>query len=475
MPSETEGDLNMKSRKTTKVVIGFIVFILAMTVMWRIGLVESTAIAQDKHAEAKHGGHDDHDDDHGDEHGEDHGDDGHDDGGHDGHDEDNDHDEAKHEDDDHGEAKGGEDKKDGHDGHSDEEEEDIVRLSKGEMKEFGIELATAGPGKLYNYVSLPGEVVPNADRLAHIVPRMSGIVREVRKTLGDRVRSGEVMAIIESRELADIKSAYLAAKERISLAEATFKREEKLWKKKISPEREYLEARQLLAEAKIKLRSAEQKLHTLGFSDEYMEQLPAHPDIAFTRYEITAPFKGTVIEKHIALGEAVKDDSKVFVVADLRSVWIDLDIYQKDLSFVRKGQVVIVSAGHGLPDVKSRISYVGPLVGEETRTALARVVLPNTGGRWRPGLFVTALVATSEVKMPLVVPKAAIQMVEGRDSVFVWTKEGFEPRFVKTGKEDKLQIEITAGLKPGERYVMKGAFTLKAQASKGAFESGHSH
>ncbi|VAW38666.1 Cobalt/zinc/cadmium efflux RND transporter, membrane fusion protein, CzcB family [hydrothermal vent metagenome] len=435
----------MKSRKVTTLAIALVLFILAVAVMWRMGFVESAAIAQDKHAEAKHG-----DDKHSEEQ---------DKSGHDEHD---DHDEDKKE------SSGG------HDGH-DEEEEDIVRLSKEEMKEFGIELATAGPGKLHVYASLSGEVVPNADRLAHIVPRMNGIVREVRKTLGEKVRTGEVMAVIESRELADIKSAYLAAKERILLADATFKREEKLWKKKISPEREYLEARQLLADAKIKLRSTEQKLHALGFSDKYMEQLPAHSNIAFTRYEITAPFEGTVIEKHVALGEAVEGDSKVFVVADLSSVWIDLDIYQKDLSFIEKGQSVVISAGHGIPDVTSRVSYVGPLVGEETRTALARVVLPNKAGKWRPGLFVTALVATSDTEMPIVVPKASLQMVEERVSIFVQTEGGFEPRAVKTGKEDKTQVEITSGLKPGERYVMKGAFMLKAQASKGAFESGHSH
>jgi len=104
-----------------------------------------------------------------------------------------------------------------------------------------------------------------------------------------------------------------------------------------------------------------------------------------------------------------------------------------------------------------------------------RVVLPNKGGRWRPGLFVTAKVATSEAEVPVVVPKAAIQMVEGKDSVFVWTKEGFKPHVVKTGREDATQFEITSGLKPGDRYVMKGAFTLKAQLSKEAFGEGHAH
>jgi len=404
----------MKSKRISTVAMALVVLVLAAATMWRMGLAGSVAIAGDEHVNEKGG----------------------------------------------------------HDGHGDE---DIVRLSPEEIKEFGIEVGTAGPGRLHVYVSLPGEVVPNADRLAHIVPRVSGIVREVTKTLGDRVRAGEVMAVIESRELADMKSSYLAAKERILLAEANFRRVEKLWKKKISPEKEYLEAKQALAEARIELRSAEQKLHALGLSDEYLERMPEHPDISFTRYEVTAPFEGTVIEKHIAMGEALKEDAGAFVVADLSSVWVDLDVYQKNLSLVQKGQSVIISAGHGIPDVKARISYVGPLVGEETRTALARVVLPNKGGKWRPGLFVTGKIATSEIEAPLVVPKSALQTVEGRLSVFVQTEEGFEPHPVTTGRANGTLVEITSGLKPGDRYVTKGAFTLKAQLSKGAFGGGHAH
>ncbi len=201
---------------------------------------------------------------------------------------------------------------DEHEGHEEHGERDehsekkVIRLNDAEMKEFGIEVGTAGPGKLRIHVSLLGEVAVNADRLAHIVPRIPGVAREVRKSLGDRVHAGEIMAMLESRELADAKSAFLAARERIELVQANFLREEDLWKKKISSEREYLEAKQALAEARIELRSAEQKLHALGFSHEYLVQLPNHPNTAFTRYEIVAPFDGTVIEKHITLGEALQ-------------------------------------------------------------------------------------------------------------------------------------------------------------------------
>jgi cobalt-zinc-cadmium efflux system membrane fusion protein len=363
----------------------------------------------------------------------------------------------------------------GHKEHDEHGEKDVVRLSDAELKEFGIEVGTAGPGNLKIQVSLPGEVMANADRLAHIVPRVSGVVREVRKSLGDRVRKGEVMAVLESRELADAKAAFLNATEKHALARANFTREEDLWKKRISPEQDYLQARQALAEVRIELRSAEQKLHALGFSDEYLAQLPSQPDMSYTRFEIVAPFEGTVIEKHISTGETRKDDAEVFIVADLSSVWVNLSVYQKDMPYIRKGQPVAVSAGHGIPDMGGVISYIGPLVGEQTRTAVARVELPNKAGNLRPGLFVTGLITVDSVPVPLLIPKTAVQTVEDKPSVFVKSGEGFVLRHVTTGRSNETHIEVTSGLEPGTRYATSGAFTLKAQLSKGAFGDGHAH
>lgn len=363
----------------------------------------------------------------------------------------------------------------GHKEHDEHGEKGVVRLGDAELKEFGIEVGTAGPGNLKVQVSLPGEVVANADRLAHIVPRVSGVVREVRKSLGDRVRKGEVMAVLESRELADAKAAFLNATEKLALARTNFAREEDLWKKRISPEQDFLQANQVLAEARIELRSAEQKLHALGFSDEYLAQLPSQPDMSYTRSEIVAPFEGTVIEKHISTGETRKDDAEVFIIADLSSVWVNLSVYQKDMPYIRKGQPVVVSAGHGIPDMSGVISYIGPLVGEQTRTAVARVVLPNKGGNLRPGLFVTGVITVDSVPVSLLVPKTAVQTVEDKPSVFLKTGEGFLLQPVTIGRANDTHVEITSGLAPGAHYVKSGAFTLKAQLSKGAFGDGHGH
>ena len=363
----------------------------------------------------------------------------------------------------------------GHDEHGHAEHVDIVDLESREMQEFGIELATAGSGTLELHVELPGEIVINADRMAHVVPRVPGIVRDVRKKLGDPVEDKELMAVLESRELADAKAEYLAAAERFELAGLNFEREERLWKKKVSAEQEYLDARQALTETRIALRSAEQKLHTLGLSDKYLKNLPGQPDVTFTRYEIRAPFDGVVIQKHITLGEALGNESEAFVVADLSSVWIDISVYQKDLATVRQGQMVRIVVGHGIPAAEGRIAYIGPLVGEATRTALARVILPNPDGFYRPGMFVTAQVQTASLKVPLVVPKTALQTFEDETVVFVRSPEGFKPQPVKIGRSNTTRVEIVSGLNPGQTYVSEGAFTLKAQLSKGAFGDGHNH
>jgi len=363
------------------------------------------------------------------------------------------------------------------DEHEEHIDGNIVHLTDAEMKGLGIEIATAGPGNLQVQLNFPGEIRINADQMANVVPRMQGVVREVKKNLGDTVRKGEVMAVIESRELADMRASFHAAMERVELAEANYKREKRLWEKKITAEQEYLDAKKALAEARIELASAEQKLLSLGFSTKFLKDLPHDLNETLTEYEIIAPFDGKVIEKDITLGEVLREDKVAFVVADLSTVWVDLSIYQKDLPFVKHGQRVLISAGQGIPDAEGVISYLGPIVSDETRTALARVTLPNKEGQWRPGLFVTARLFKEETPVPLLIPKAALQNLEGEACVFLYHREGFEPQNVSVGRTNKTHAEILAGLKVGQSYVTKGAFELKAKIVTSTLDShaGHGH
>lgn len=352
---------------------------------------------------------------------------------------------------------------------------DLVVLTADEVEEFGIDIRTAGPGTMSLQKSLPGEIRANEDRYAHVTPRVSGVVRSVSANVGSYVRAGEVMAVIESRELADLKAEYLAAVERQELARASFEREERLYKQEITAEADFLEARQANAEAQIRTRSARQKLIALGFSDAYIEALPLEEERSLVAYPLTAPISGSVIEKHVVFGEAVEAATEAFEVADLSTVWADLSIYQRDLGTVQEGQDVIIDAGPGQPRTRGTISYVRPIVGEETRTAIARTVVSNPEGRLKPGQFVTGLLTVRAVEVDVLIPATALIDFESRTVVFVQTVNGFVPRRVETGDVAGDQVAILEGLKPGERYVASGAFALKAELGKSDLGGGHAH
>jgi membrane fusion protein, heavy metal efflux system len=360
--------------------------------------------------------------------------------------------------------------------HAEHGEDRSVHISKAELDEFGIGLTRAQAGVIGPTLDLAGEVVVNPDRFAHVVPRVGGVVRQVRVGLGDNVRSGEVMATIDSRELSDLKSAYLAAVERLALSKTSFEREEGLWKQNISSEREFLAAQQAFAEARIEARSAKHQLRALGFSEAHLDTLPGLSGVSFTRFEIRAPLDGVVVSKHITLGESVGEDTEVFSVADLDQVWAILTVYQRDLKWIREGMhVAIVDREVGDRRADGRISYVSPVIDETTRTASARVVLENADGMWRPGMFVRGKVATKGRSVRVAIPRASVQSVDGEAVVFVYDGDEFHLREVRTGRSADELVEIEAGLEPGETIVSKGAFTVKTQIEKGEFEAGHSH
>jgi cobalt-zinc-cadmium efflux system membrane fusion protein len=317
----------------------------------------------------------------------------------------------------------------------------------------------------------------NADGIAHVAPRASGVVREVAVTLGAKVRRGQVMAVLESSELAEAKAAYLAETERLDLAHEQFTREDGLRRKKISSEQEYLEAKQALAEARIAKRTAEQKLRVLGVTGRDLAKLADEPDESFLRYEMTAPADGTVIARHIAVGERMEAESEPFTLADLDTVWAILTVHQKDVALVRVGTEVEVSIGRGGPSAAGKVTYVSPVVDEATRTAHARVVIDNSGGQWRPGIFVSSVAKVGERRVAVLVPAGAIQTVEGESIIFVKHPEGFVAERVRTGQSDGAMVEILAGLKPGDEYVTEGSFELKAKIVTGGMDphAGHGH
>jgi cobalt-zinc-cadmium efflux system membrane fusion protein len=189
---------------------------------------------------------------------------------------------------------------------------------------------------------------------------------------------------------------------------------------------------------------------------------------SLTVYDLKAPISGTVIDRQISLGEYASEQKPSFVVADLSTIWVDLSIYRQDLNRVRTSDEVLIDPDDGGADIKGRISYVAPVGSSDTQTAIARIVLANTDGRLRPGLFVTARLVLAKRDVPVAVRVGAIQTLENKTVVFV--REGgdkIEARPVELGESDAKFVEIRAGLSAGEPYVAENSFVVKAEMGKG--------
>lgn len=345
------------------------------------------------------------------------------------------------------------------------EEEGKLELTETQVKAAGVTIQTAGAAKIKSALVLPGEIQFNQDRTAHVVPRLAGVVEKVQADLGQKVKKGQVLAVIASTGLSEQRSELLAAQKRLSLAKTTYEREKKLWQDKIAAEQDYLQAEQAMQEAEIAVRNAQQKLVALGAS--------ASGSGSLNSYEIRAPFDGMVVEKHISLGEAVKEDASIFTISDLSTVWAEVAVPPKDLNQVRVGEKVTVKATAFDVKAAGTISYVGSLLGEQTRTAKARVTLPNPQVAWRPGLFVNVEVVSSEAEVPVAVSTEAVHSVNDSPNVFVRVPGGFLPTPVTLGRSDGKQVEVVKGLKAGSQYAAAGSFVIKSELGKASAEHTH--
>lgn len=349
-----------------------------------------------------------------------------------------------------------------------DEEEGLLKLDAERARAAGVSLAEASPALIAGTLQLPGEIRFNEDRTAHVVPRVAGVAESVAANLGQLVKKGQLLATLTSPAISEQRSELMAAQKRLALARTTYQREKQLWQEKISAEQDYLQAQQALREAEIASANAQQKLAAIGAGSGTAG--------ALNRFELRAPFDGVVVEKHLAVGEAVQDSTAVFTISDLRSVWAEMKVAASDLPFVRVGEKATVHATAFESRATGVVAYVGALIGQETRTAPARITLDNPDGIWRPGLFVNVelTAAGQQAAAAVAVANAAIQKIDGdKPVVFVPVAGGFKAQAVKLGKADGQSTEVLQGLSTGQRYVKDGAFVLKSELGKATAEHVH--
>jgi len=348
----------------------------------------------------------------------------------------------------------------GQEGHGDD---GVIRFTGQQVGVAGITIARAGPVHLDTFIRMPGQIALNEDRTAHVTPRAAGAVSEVNATLGEKVRKDQVLASVASAEVAAQRGALTTAERRLAYARKIHASEKMLWEEKISARQDLLRAEQELNEAEIAVQSARQQLQALGAVDAGSSNL----------LKIRAPFDGVIVEKHITMGEVVGADNRVFTLTDLSTVWADVVVPARDLDIVRVGTDAVIRSISSNTTAPGKVSYVSSLVGEESRSAKARVVLDNPGAAWRPGLAVNIDIVTGSSDVPVAVAREAIQTADGRQVVYKRVKEGFVAQPVATGRSDGRFIEVTSGLNAGDAYAAAGSFAVKAEQGKG--EGSHEH
>lgn len=337
-----------------------------------------------------------------------------------------------------------------------EEAEGVIQLTAQQIEAAGIALVrpTAGVGTR----SLPATIESDPQATQVVSAAIGGRIVALNRNLGEAVRRGEVVAVIESSDAAGLRAEVEAAQARANLARSNLAREERLFALKVSPERDLIAARTAMTEANIALRLAGQQLSAAGVGGG-----------SLNRIGVVAPIGGQVTARSVVLGQTVAPGAELFRVANLGRVAINLSLTPADAGRVRVGTPVEVRAG--ARSTIARVRFVSPVLDSATRLVPAVALLENGGGIWRPGEPVTAILQIGASGEAMSVPASAIQTVEGRTSVFVRTKNGFRAMSVTVTSRVGSMATVT-GLSGREELAGEGSFTLKAELAKGEAEHG---
>lgn len=423
-----------------------------------------------------------------------------------------------------------------------------VEMSDAQLKANQLKTSKVTSHTLLNEVDLPGKIAVDQDKLVHVVPKVSGTVLGVYKHLGEPVRKGELLAVLDSRELGDLKLHYFSVQTKHSQAQERYYLEQEFYQKtqrlvealkhgesidslhhnliqeaigkdrnllidayanyqlksqnverestllsqqattqaefqlaqkefysarstyqglleEISRQRQLklLKAKQAMTQWEPDLTIAQKKLQTLGLN----------PINKQTRYELRSPISGHLIDKHIAKGEFLDGKTNTFVIADLSEVWAEMMASESQLEHVSLNNQVEIRSQNSSREANGKISHVGSVIDEKTRTTEAHAEISNPDRFWKPGMFVTVSIQNQSRKVPVAVKKEAIQTLKGKPFVFIRYKNMIQGFPVILGQEDREWVEIKEGLKPEQKYIVSNSYLLKAELEKSSIVDEH--
>ena len=354
--------------------------------------------------------------------------------------------------------------------------ERLIEMTLEAQKNVGLSVVPAEVKRLTEYLEVPGTIQPIDSRVAHVRPIANGRLSDVRVRVGDRVARDQVLAAFDNIEAGDIAAQHQSAradlqrlKTQLSVAAQQTERNRRLAEIGAASRKEFelSQGEQQSIEASIQAQESviaglQAKLKRFGGSDDGLNN------------SIRSPLAGVVTKVDAAPGEVVSADSELFEIADLSQVWVQAEVFEKDLGRIQVGQTALIAVDT-YPDqqFRGRVSYIGDILDPQTRAAKVRCEVDNPGHRLKLDMFATVRVPTTFRRDALAVPEDAVQQLEGKTVVFVQTEETkFEARTVQVGSSVQGMTEIISGLEKGESIVTRGAFKLKSIALGGQLGEG---
>jgi len=348
----------------------------------------------------------------------------------------------------------------------------LVRLPPEEVTRSGVTVETVGRTAFRTYRTFPGVVRPNEHALANITTLVRGRVAEVHAELGQAVTPNKLLAVLHSSDLGLAQSSYLKARARRHVAEQAYQRAQYLFKEKVIGQAEAQRREGEMISIRAEAQEAREGLRLLGMDDKEIRTLERTQTIR-SHVPIVAPFAGRVIARNLTKGEVVETARKMFVVADLSTVWVVGNVSEKDISYVNAATAIpnqpveVHVAAYPDEVFHGFVAYVGDVLDTATRTMQVRLTLANPTGRLKPEMFATIRVSSEPASDVLVIPEAAVQHDRNRSFVFVQKETGvFEERMIRLGDRNGTFAAVIDGVVEGEAVVTEGAFILKSELLK---------
>jgi len=302
--------------------------------------------------------------------------------------------------------------------------------------------------------------------MARILPPVPGQVQGLRVNVGDDVRQGDTLFVLSSREIASAVAEHVASHKDLDLSEKTFAMTKDLFEHGAASRIAMQQAENELAKARAKVGQTEEVLRVLGFDDAALENAAALP----SRIAIRAPIAGTVIERTITNGQFVgAENTPLVTLADLATVWVQADVFERDLHSIAAGQKAdVTTAAYPADHFSAQVARIGTVVDAQTRTAKMRFVVANPGFRLKPGMFTTVALQLPSQNNALTAPAKAVFVENGRSYAYLQTSaDTFARRAVETLPAGADRIRITRGLSSGDRIVSEGVLLLRALETNG--------